>query len=176
MLAATACTDIIVYEVEPPSLSYYDGNFEYATHRGAILTRIGGNPFDMPADRFRALVRDHMRGANWGGPVEFTPQAGERTLPPYKVVAMFNLKRIYDSDDLCRGIDDVETVAPSPRGLRLNMAFCLGDAAKSAAWGTARNVSGPDDPKLRALIRQVTVLLVPTFTKQNTLDDSPVIP
>lgn len=175
VLAVAGCADILVYEVSPPRLSYFDGDFEYATHKGAIVTNIGGDPFAIGSERFGALVRGHMQGASWGAPVEFTASASDRTVPPYKVVAMFNLKPSYDGDDLCRSMDGVETVPPSAARLRLDMAFCFGDAAKSMVWATARNLSGPDDPKFRTLIRDVTLLLIPTFTKQDTDDDTPVL-
>ena len=54
VLAVAGCADILVYEVSPPRLSYFDGDFEYATHKGAIVTKIGGDPFAIGSKRFGA--------------------------------------------------------------------------------------------------------------------------
>lgn len=161
LLATSACDGIVISERTAPRLTYFEGDFEYAIHKGAILTEVGAGPFKMPADRFEAMVRDYMRGANQGPEVDFAPKASDKTLLPYKVVAAFNPKVFYDGDDLCGGVKTLEAEPPSQR-LRVVMAFCFGDAAKSVVVGTAPEVSGPDDPELRALIRQVTLYLVPT--------------
>ena len=165
--------DVIIYDEIGPRGSYFNGDFEYATHRGAIVTELGDNPFAISDERFRALMLDNMRGNNRGRPADFVTAPSERTLPVYKTVAVFNLAIGVDDSDLCDGPGAV-AIEPSPGRTRLDMAFCIGDELVSSAWGYATGVGGPDDPKLRKLIRGVTYALIPA-DDQNDDGNEPVI-
>jgi hypothetical protein len=155
--------DMLIYDDLGPNGAYSDGDFEYAIHRGAVLTRLGRNPFDISGARFRDLMLDNMRGNNRVGiPADFVTRASDRTIEIYKVVAVFNLAVGVDDSDLCQGADAV-TIAPSPETIRLHMAFCMGDLLLSSGWGTARGITGPDDPRLATLIRRVTYAMIPKY-------------
>lgn len=154
-----ACSGIVVYDPPGPQTSFYDGDFEYATHKGAIVTEVRGNPFAMPTDRFRDLVLGHMKGANKGIPADFVAAASARTIVPYKVVAAFNVDPATSADELCGGT--ARTGAASAAGARLDMVFCFGDDVKTEVAGTAIGVKSTADPRFREFVRLVTLALIP---------------
>ncbi len=162
--------DGVIYDFPGPRESYFDGDFEYATHRGAIVTELGGNPFAISGERFRDLMLDNMSGYTRGRPADFVTAPSERTLPPHKAVAVFNLALGEDDSNLCDGPGAV-AIEPSPGRIRLDMAFCIGDELISSAWGYATGVGGADDPKLRKLIRGVTYALIPADDQLEIGDD-----
>ncbi len=161
---------VVIYDYPGPRGSYYNGAFEYATHRGAIVTELGGNPFAISNERFRDLMLDNMTGNTRGRPADFVTAPSERTLSVYKAVAVFNLATGVDDSDLCDGPGAV-AIEPSPGRTRLDIAFCIGDELVSSAWGFATDLSGPDDPKLRELIRGVTLALLPADDQLGDDDD-----
>ncbi len=164
------CSGIVVYEYPGPQRSYYDGDFEYATHKGAIVTEVYGNPFPMPTDRFRDLVLAHMKDAANGPPASYVAAASQTTVASYKVVAVFNAATGSDTDDMCADGAAVTTTAPGPR-VRLDLVFCLGDQVKTEVAGTVSGLTGTADPKFRALVRAVTHAMIPSQDAEDTGDD-----
>ena len=127
--------DMLIYDDLGPNGAYSDGDFEYAIHRGAVLTRLGRNPFDISDARFRGLMLDNMRGNNRVGiSADFATRASDRIIEIYKVVAVFNLAVGVDDGDLCWGAD-AATISPTPEAIRLHMAFCMGDLLLSSGLG-----------------------------------------
>lgn len=161
---------IVVYEYPGPQRSYWDGDFRYATHKGAILTEVHGNPFPMPMDRFRDLVLTHMKDAAKGPPASFVATASQGTVAPYKVVAVFNAATGSVTDDMCADGAAVTRTEAGPR-VRLDMVFCLGDEVKTEVAGTVGGLTGTADPKFRDLVRAVTYAMIPSQDGEDTGDD-----
>jgi len=46
-LAIAGCSLVVVEYLPGPRANYFDGDFEYATHKGAIDTMIAGHPFGL---------------------------------------------------------------------------------------------------------------------------------
>ncbi|MPY71894.1 MAG: hypothetical protein GEU92_17640 [Alphaproteobacteria bacterium] len=151
---------VTVSEDVSPAPSYYDGDFEYATRNGAIRTEVIGQPFVVTPDTLKARVLHLMDGQNRGVATKFVATNGNDTDPAFKVVAAFNLSGGYSGRDLCRG-----TAGLPSRGagtpITLDMAFCIGDQLKTEVQGRVGVVSGLDDPKFAALVRQTTLGLIP---------------
>ncbi len=169
------CSGIVIYEDPGPQRAYWDGDFEYATHKGAIVTEIHGNPFPMPMDRFRDLVLVHMKDAAKGPPASFVATASQATVAPYKVVAVFNAATGSDTDDMCADGAAVPRTAPGPRA-RLDLVFCLGDQVKTEVAGTVSGLTGTADPKFPEFIRSVTHALIPSQDAEDTGDAGGVVP
>ncbi len=163
------CSGIVVYEYPGPQRSYYDGDFEYATHKGAILTEVHGNPFPMPTDRFRDLVLAHMKNAPSGLPVSFVARQSRETLPGYKVVAVFNAAPGSDADGMCaNGAAEPRTGAGA--NVRMDLVFCLGDEVKTEVAGKVTSIKDVQDPRFRAFVRTVTYAMIPVQDAEDTGD------
>lgn len=171
LLALAGCSAVTVEDAPPPRFSYTNGDFEYATHKGAIVTEVVGNPFGIARQAFQDRVLSLMKGQNRGRPADFVATGGDRTFAPYKVVAAFNMPPYISGHDLCKG----SAALPPPRAggspLTLGMAFCIGDQLKTDAKGRAATVAGIDDPRFAQLVRGVTEAMIPTHDGLDDGDD-----
>ena len=101
-----------------------------------------------------------MQGQNLGPPATFVTHHSKQTLPPYRVVVVFNAETYVSEYDMCRGVAKVPTAA-QPGSLRMDMVFCIGDALKTHAAGYVQGLKGTGDPRFKKLVRGVTLALIP---------------
>lgn len=172
-LVLGACNAVMVEDRVGPDWSYYDGDFYYATRKGAIVTHVTGNPFGAAQPSFAESVRKMMYGQTEGTPVEFVATANDKTLAPFKVVLAFNAPLNVDGHDLCE-TDSRTTSLPSGAMLRASIAFCEGDRLKSDSYARVSGVSGANDPKFQELVQQITRAMVPTDGSDDSGDDGNV--
>lgn len=159
-LVVSACSGPIIYEYPGPQRAYFDGDFDYAVHKGAILTKVHGNPFAMPAEQFRDLLLAQMKDAVSGVPNDYVATRSEKTLSPYKVVAVINAPPYLSADDMCA--DNAETGKASPGAdIRIDLAFCFGDEVKTEVAGRVSGVRDANDPKFREFVRSLTHHMIP---------------
>ena len=154
------CTGVVVQDAPAPRANYYERDFDFATEKGAILTIIAGNPFGGPQKEFEALVRRHMYGQNRELPTEFVVSHSDRTNPLYKVVVAFNKELGISPNEMCAAPLALRSV-PQQRQLRIDIAFCKGDASESDTSGYADKISNTADPNFASLIRQATFTMLP---------------
>lgn len=140
--------------------SYDPQMLGYIAAKGALHTRVLGNPFEAPQDRLDAAVTGAMTGAHFGPPIRFSAKPDPDNSSPYRVVVMFNPGPGVTAGKLCAG---PEQPAAGGRGgpLRVLMAFCSAGAHESSVSARLERAGGPEDPALRALIRQMTGRLLP---------------
>jgi hypothetical protein len=175
-LTLAGCSDVWVDDAPPPRYSYNNGDFEYANHRGAILTQIVGNPFNIPDDQFRRAALAYMQGQNRGTPAKFVLTPSTETLPPYKVVAAFNLPADYTGYELCKGPGALPRTPKRTGPVTLAMAFCFGDEVKSDARGSVADLRGINDPRFKELVNRVTEAMLPAGDGMEMFDDGGSVP
>jgi len=160
-LAIAGCsTDVMTYDAHGERGGYHAGDLDYAGRKGAIETVIAGNPFGVDKARFDAHVLSRMQGQTRALDTEFVPAAGPRTDPLYRTVVVFDMAEFVDPDRMCR--DGLSVPTHPQRGtVRMAIAFCEGDRAKSDAYGIAKRVNGIDDPKFDRLVRETTYVMIP---------------
>jgi hypothetical protein len=159
-LLLSACNSVIIDDSPGPRYSYFDGDFEYATHQGAIVTEIAGNPFAGSSQDFGRTVRSYMHNQISGAPAEFVSEHGDKTVRPHKVVVAFNAPPNNDGHDIC------ETGGKTPSSntggsLRMAIALCIGDSLKSDAYGSVSGVAGAGDARFKELVQGVTRAMIP---------------
>ncbi len=159
-LLVGACNIVLVNDNPGPRWSYFDGDFEYATHRGAIVTEVTGNPFGGNQGSFANTVRSQMLNQVSGAPAEFVSAHGPKTVRPYKVVVAFNAPPNHDGHDLCQKGANTPS-QPSSGTLRMGIAFCIGDSLKSDASGQVSGLTGIGDAKFMELVQEVTRAMIP---------------
>jgi hypothetical protein len=134
----------------------------------SLPTIIRGNPSTLDKADFDRLVRDDIRGANFGRPITFVPGPGEGPWPGYRLVMIFN-GPVAGHRDICREMIPGGG-GPAPDGkVAVLAAFCSGDRAVSSLAGGIAELTDPNEPRFRSFLRQVTLKL---FDRQNP-DDRP---
>lgn len=160
VLAVSACADMVIVQEPVFQQIFTDGDTEYAMRNGVMKTRVYGDPFPDGADGIERSVMGLMKGANRGPVVDFVAQPTGIGSDPYHIVMVFNAPRDIWAESICADGSGVGS-APTDGALTLLSGFCIGDDLLATASGSVSGVSGPDDPKFRALVRQVTYSLFP---------------
>lgn len=165
MVAAVAgCTGVRIYE-PLDGQNYYDGAFEYATQSGEIDTVVLGSPTGSASADFAAETAAQMKGATPGRVVTFKPipwSAPDKRR--FRIVALFNGKPPFVDSDLCQNGPEID-VNPGIEAVSMHAAFCQGGHLISSAHGRASNLTGPDDPQFRELVRGVAHAMIPYYDK-----------
>ena len=157
--ALRACQVVLVEDSPGPRASYYDGDFEYAAHKGGIYTIVKGNPFGGSQKDFANLVRTKMKNqARAGRPVSFVGSRDNSTYKPYKVVVAFNPGN-RDGDDLCQSQEYPQSTGNTTKVV---MAFCFGDTLQSSSTGWVDGLNGVNDSKFTELVTETTNAMIPS--------------
>jgi hypothetical protein len=160
-LAIAGCSFVVVEDLPGPRANYFDGDFEYATHKGAIVTMVAGNPFGLPKQQFDDAVRRNLASSVIIGTAKFVADPSEETLAPFKVVVAFNTASSIDNYDLCeKGANT--PIASHPGQMNVKMAFCDGDNLKSGSVAWVGGASSVDDRKFKDLVKQAAISMLPS--------------
>ncbi len=158
-----ACsTDAVV--VQPTSFyaAYTPSVLNYAATHGGILVEIAGNPFDVPKRELERAIVGAMTGSHFGPAVAFVITPSEDFASPYRVVLVFDAAPAYSDHTLCGA--DLGTLEARTEGpLRVHAALCARSKPLTAVSGRVSDAVGPGGPRFRALIRQVTLNLLPPY-------------
>ena len=171
VLAVSACADLVIVQEPVFQQIFTDGDTEYAMRNGVMKTRVYGDPFPDGADGIERSVMGLMKGANRGPEVEFVAQPTGTGSEPYHVVMVFNAPRNVMPESICADGPGIAS-APEAGALTLLSGFCIGDDLLATASGSVSGVSGPDDPKFRSLVRQVTYSLFPAYDHNDVGGDN----
>ena len=151
----------------------YFGNWDPATvdymaAQGGVLTEVKGNPFDAPKPEVEKAITDAMYGAHFGSLVPFVTEVPQNHTSPYRVIMLFNPERTVNASKMCR--QEASPGAGSPGEVKLLAVLCAREYRETSVIGRASDVSGPQDPKFRQLVRAMTSRLLPRENQQNRED------
>ncbi len=89
-------------KVQPTYVNSYDpGMLQYAVSKGAILTEVVGNLFDVPKEEVDAAVTRSMTGATFGRMARFTTKVSPDYNSPYRVVVLLDPALGAQANRLC---------------------------------------------------------------------------
>lgn len=142
-----------------------------AAASGGMLVEVVGNPFDVAKADLERVITSDMKGAHFGPPVSFVTTKPEGFTSPYRIVMVFDDTRGYTEAKLCKEGTSIE---PGTGGdyVRVYAALCAGTQPLTGVNGRVGEVTGPDDPKFRQLIRQITTNLLPPWNPDRRDDGS----
>lgn len=122
----------------------------HATAQGPMPLEVVGRPFPGDAD-LQAIAAEAMSGQVWTRRFPFVPTAaGTRVI---RVVLTFNPPVDTDGRRLCGG---GATGGDARVRIEAVAAFCNGGEALSEVEGWVAGASGPNDPRFRGLLSQMT--------------------
>ncbi len=158
--AGSACSSSGVV-LSPTSYygAYTPTVLNYSATSGGMLVEVVGNPFDAPKDDLVRSITGAMTGSHFGPQVDFvtTPPEGFRS--PYRIVLVFDSTQGYTQYKLCA---QTETIQPGVGDtVKVHAALCAAEKPLTGVTGRVGEVTGPDDPKFRHLISQITTNLLP---------------
>ena len=160
LAALTACSsDPTVVSPTNFYAAYTPTVLNYAATRGGMLTEITGNPFDVPQEDLDRAITEAMRGAHFGPTIDFITVPPEDYKVPYRVVMVFDAAQGHTEAKLCRSEHGI-TPQTGDR-VRVHAALCAKESPLTAVSGSIAEADGPDDPRFRRLIRQITTNLFP---------------
>lgn len=140
--------------------AYTPSEFGRGAGRRDLLTEIRGDPLALGSAPFAAAVVELLNlHEPRPQPTTFTLAPGASANPAYRVVLLFDGPRAVNSLSVCRQPPASEP--PPADTLRVTAAFCRGGTTLTKVTGETDAVSGPDDPKLDALLAQVVRDLFP---------------
>jgi hypothetical protein len=161
--AGSACsTDRVVLSPTSFYITYTPFVVNSASTTGGILVEIVGNPFDVPQADLERAVTTAMTGSHFGPPVDFVTTKPEGFRSPYRIVLVFDATRGYTEAKLCK---DGKSIEPGTGGdyVKVNAALCAADQPLTGVNGRVGGLTGPDDPKFRRLMSQITTNLLPPY-------------
>ena len=160
LLSATACSsDPTVLSPTNFYAAYTPTVLNYASTRGGMLTEITGNPFDVPQEDLDRAITQAMRGAHFGPTVDFITTPPEDYTVPYRVVMVFDAAQGHTEAKLCRSEPGIKPQTGDR--VRVHAALCAKESPLTGVSGSIVEADGPDDPRFRRLIRQITTNLFP---------------
>lgn len=167
LAAATlgACSGVHLQSEVAPSTYDYQNFTLYHAGRDTLV-EVQGNPFNMNSAVFANAVTDHMQGANFGRPTNFTTTPGPSAERKMRVVMAFNSAA--DSQDLCTAGFQPGAVG---RVLSLKATWCFADRADSWVDATLDGVTSPQHPGFHDIIQEVVLNLFPPQMDTETIRD-----
>lgn len=168
-MACGGCSDAIIVHADFSTDRDVQNHLAYATDGHPMRTLVKGNPFPGPMEGFVSTVTSAMSGANPGRAARFSADPNEPNLKPYLVVMQFNPSRALRASELCAGNARGDET-PSSGKVSIAAGFCFGDDALSEARAEVSGVSGPDDPRFRQAVQDVTYFLFPPDEPQGESD------
>jgi hypothetical protein len=148
---------------------YLSGTELYVTHAAGSKMQavIRGNPSTLAKADFDRIVRDDMKGANFGRPITFVAGPDNPPFDDSRIVLILN-GPVFGQAELCNSsIPAGGGVAPDGR-IEVLAAFCSGGRPVSALAGGISGVTDPNDPKFRDFLREVGMVL---FNPNNPEDN-----
>lgn len=152
------------------SQNYYDGAFEYATQDGKINTYVAGTPFPTADPEFKNKITSIMYGANFGREVNFVPAKPNVDKHAFHIVVTFNPDERLSFADLCENAAQTKS-QPGRETTSMKGVFCQGSHPLSFASGYVSGLTGPADPKLVSLVREVALAMIPRYDDE--IDSGP---
>ena len=157
MLAACSADTV---KVQPTYVGSYDpGMLQYAVSKGAILTEVVGNPFDVPQEEVDAAVIRSMTGATFGRMARFTTKVSPDNNSPYRVVVLLDPAPRAQANRLCSNPN--QPTAASTDRIRAMAAFCSSDREITSISGSTAKAQETGDPAFSELIQRMTMDLFP---------------
>jgi hypothetical protein len=147
----TACTPgrIDYRQVE----SAYDGTQDHwAPYNRSLTADVSGNPFAIPQDDFNQIVNAAIQ------PAGYPPS----TNSPYRLRMIFN-GQASNADYICQNKGDHGANPGHSAGstIKLAAAYCRGSDGMTFVSASVSDISGPDDPRLKAFLRMIATQLFP---------------
>ncbi len=159
-LALAACETGVIVTNEYVTPAWYPGYLSYTAGRGGMLVEVIGSPFEnVPQEQLEAVVAEVMEGSHFGPEMPFFTEPPEGFNSPMRLRVLMNPAAATSGKLLCENPNQPQQKQAGRTSALA--AFCLLEDRLSTARGIVAEAKGPQDPRFKALMRQLSVLLFP---------------
>lgn len=165
LLALAGCGGPVISRIDSPVPNRFEAYFSGMASGQDLFVTVRGTPFGGNERDFASKVAGMIVTPAWlPKPERIVTLAEADPLPPFRIVLLFGAPYTASGREACRSersVPVVRTALPPGSTITVQGAVCLEDSFVTEAEGWVENVSGPDDPRFRALISQLSDSLMP---------------
>lgn len=165
VLTLTGCGGPVISRIDAPVPNRFEAYFSGMAAGQDLFVTVRGTPFGGSERDFASKVAGMIVTPAWlPKPERIVTLAESDPPPPFRVVLLFGTPYTVSGREACRHertAPVVYTALPPGSTITVQGAVCLEDSFITEAEGWVSNVSGPDDPRFRALISQLSDSLMP---------------
>jgi hypothetical protein len=170
-LGLGACANDGITTVTQMSTAYDSDDYAHEASVKDIFVVVRGEAFGLSQQQLAQIVTQDMQGGGWGPNPHFTTVPGDNVGRMFSYIMVLNPSDGLTADAACNNpskIPDV-TQAPPAGVTRLLATMCRYDASMIGTNARAVNVTSPQDPRFRELIRTAMMELTTPLTRDGLL-------
>jgi len=138
----------------------------FAGNNSPVLMISVNAPFQLPATEVAARLAEMAKGSVSRSEVSYTASPAAARLNNYRIVARFDAEQGADTMDVCKSAYGPVVAARYADRTNLFLAFCDTSEPIAGAKVSGPKLTGPDDPKLREMLRQGMQTMFPNQSDQ----------
>ena len=166
LFVLAGCGEPVISRVDEPSPSRFEAYYSGMAADKDLFVAVRGTPFGGTEKNFAPRVAASVQPPAWlPRPAQIVPlTTTSRVEPPFRVVLLFGAPGNVGGAEACKHGNTVPVVnGPLPRGsvVTVQGAVCYNDEYVTEAVGEVTNVSGPDDPRFKEMIHELSASLMP---------------
>lgn len=171
--AVTDPSDVSTGQVQ--TAGYEPSMRNYVADRGGMPLEVIGDPFPGSGDRFAEIAAQAISNSHFGPAFELYVDPSDAPDGAFRTAIVANPGETVTPANACK-TDADGTAVGSGGTLRVIAALCRGDKAITRLTGQAVGVTGPDDPKVARLFRQIGATLYPSRSDQTDKSQDAIWP
>lgn len=165
VLLLTGCGGPVITHIQNDDRLLVDSLYRYDAADGEVAVEVHGGPAGVDPARYAAAVAAAVEAPFWLPPARFRPVAAGAA--EFRMVLLVDAPVSAGGSQACQAPGRV-ALSPAPGALRVQGAMCYRGRALTSATGSLDPApQGPQDPRFRALLQQLTWTLLP----QESRDD-----
>lgn len=170
-LGLGACASDGITTVTQMSSAYDSDDYAHEASVKDILVVVRGSAFGLNQPQLEQVVTQDMQGGGWGPNPHFTTVPGDNVGKMFSYVMVLNAPDDLTAEAACNNPSKIPVVtqAPPVGAVHLLGTMCRYDASMIDTNARAVDVTGPQDPRFRELIRTAMMQLTTPLTSDSLL-------
>jgi hypothetical protein len=170
-LGLGACANDGITTVTQMSTAYDSDDYAHEASVKDIFVVVRGEAFGLSQQQLEQIVTQDMQGGGWGPNPHFTTVSGNNVGKMFSYVMVLNPSEGLTADAVCNNPSKIPAITQAPPSgvTRLLATMCRYDASMIGTNARAVDVTSPQDPRFRELIRTAMMELTTPLTRDGLL-------